>query len=171
MICVDTPVDGLSGIAQGDVSATPGAPHLIVRSGSHKCAFNLLDVVEIMRPVPIEALAGAPEVVGGIAIIRGNPTPVFELAVLLGENSQGNSARFVAVRTGERTVALLVDEVLGAREIPLTLRHQMPPLLSQARSEFVEAVATLDEELLLILGAAGLLSEEAGRLMASGQPS
>ena len=86
---------------------------LLVRAGPRICALSLADVVETMRPGPIEPLAGAPEVVRGLAVIRGAPVPVVDLASLLGDGEHSVPTRFVTVRTGERNVALLVDEVMG----------------------------------------------------------
>ncbi len=138
---------------------------LIIRAGSHICAVNLADVVETMRPVPVEYLAGAPEGVLGISVIRGASVPVVNLASLLGERDESVAIRFVTIRTGERQVALSVDEVLGIRDIPPTLQKEMPPLLREARPDIVEAVGTLDAELLLILKAGSLLREEVWNLV------
>jgi purine-binding chemotaxis protein CheW len=138
---------------------------LLIRTGPHICALSLADVVETMRPRPVEPLAGAPEVVRGLSVIRGAPVPVVDLAKLLGDGEQSVATRFVTVRTGERTVALTVDAVLGIRDIPPALQKEMPPLLRNARPDIVDAVSTLDSELLLVLKAAKLLPEEVWNLI------
>lgn len=139
---------------------------LVIRTGSHICALSLSDVVETMRPRPVEPLAGAPEVVRGLSIIRGAPIPVIDLATLLGAGERSVPTRFVTVRTGERNVALSVDAVLGIRDIPRSLQNDMPPLLHDARPDLVQAVSALDEELILVLKAASLLPEDVWNLLA-----
>lgn len=139
---------------------------LVIRTGTHICALSLSDVVETMRPRPVESLAGAPEVVRGLAIIRGAPVPVIDLATLLGAGERSVPTRFVTLRTGERNVALSVDAVLGIRNIPPALQNGMPPLLHDARPDIVQAVTALDEKLLLVLKAASLLPEDVWNLLA-----
>src|ERR1035437_4647165 len=90
---------------------------LVIRTGTHICALSLIDVVETMRPRPVEPLAGAPEAERGLSIIRGAPVPVIDLGTLLGDGEDSLPTRFVTVRTGERKVALSVAAVLGIRDI------------------------------------------------------
>lgn len=56
---------------------------LLVRFAAHTCALDLAQVVEIMRPLPIERVAGAPDLVRGLAVIRGVPVPVVGLPASL----------------------------------------------------------------------------------------
>jgi purine-binding chemotaxis protein CheW len=139
---------------------------LIIRAGPHLCALSVSDVVEVMRPRAIETLAGAPEMVRGLSVIRGAPVPVVDLAKLLGDGEHGLPTRFVTLRTGERNVALSVDAVLGIRDIAPAIQSDLPPLMRDARPDLVDAVSTLDAELLLVLKAAKLLPEEVWNLMA-----
>jgi len=132
---------------------------LVICAGTHTCALNLADVVEIMRPLPVMPLAGAPEFVQGMSVIRGAPVPVVDLARVFGIPMQSPSTRFVAVRTGERAVALSVESVLGIRQIAPALLSGMPPLLQKAQPELVEAVGALDAELFLVLKAGKLVPE------------
>lgn len=132
---------------------------LAIRAGARICAVPISDVVEIMRPLPIEAWSGAPGVVRGLSIIRGAPVPVVDLGALLGASSNCVSTRFVAIRVGERRVALAVDAVLGIREFAPALRTQMPPLLVDACTELVEAVGALDTELFTVLKACSIVPE------------
>lgn len=136
------------------------APALFVRAGGHMCALALANIVETMRPLPIEPLDGAPKPVCGLSIIHGSPVPVVDLGGLLGSPAQSTSTRFVMIRAGERLVALSVDAVLGIREINSSQFARMPPLLSDAHAERVEAIGALDAELFLVLKTAHLVSDE-----------
>ncbi len=130
---------------------------LAIRVGARICAVLISDVVEIMRPLLIEAWSGAPDVVRGLSVIRGAPVPVVDLGTLFGASSRGLSTRFVAIRVGDRQVALAVDAVLGIREFAPALRTQMPPLLTDACTELVEAVGALDTELFMVLKACSIV--------------
>lgn len=132
------------------MKTTPTGLRLMVRTGAHTCALPLSGVMEIMRPLPVEPLAGAPPMVRGLSVIRGEPVPVLDLATMLGENG-GSCTRFVTVRAGVRRVALAVELVLGVREFAPSVLHAMPPLLGEAAADLVEALSTLDAELFLVL--------------------
>lgn len=132
---------------------------LAIRVGARICAVPVSDVVEIMRPLPVEALSGAPDGVQGLSVIRGEPIPVVDLGTLLSTSGGSACTRFIAIRVGERRVALAVDAVLGIREFAPALRTQMPPLLSDARAELVEAVGVLDNELFMVLKACSIVPE------------
>ncbi len=130
---------------------------LLIRAGSHNCALHVSDVVETMRPLPIEPLSGAPAGICGLCLIRGAPVPVVHLAELLGDDTPGSWTRFVSVRAGHRTVALAVDAVLGISDVPALRLRAMPPLLQSARPESIEAIGSLDAELFLVLKSASLV--------------
>jgi purine-binding chemotaxis protein CheW len=157
------------------ITVIPGSPSgarsvpvlaLFVRAGAHMCALALSNIAEIMRPLPIEPLAGAPQVVRGLSIIRGGPVPVVDLGGLLGSQVQGPSTRFVVIRAGKRLVALSVDAVLGIRELASAQIGAMPPLLRDAHAERVEAIGALDAELFLVLNAAHLVPDEVWQSLA-----
>ncbi|HZE91839.1 MAG TPA: chemotaxis protein CheW, partial [Rhizobacter sp.] len=69
---------------------------VICRVQGRLCALPLSHVVETMRPLPTETIAGAPDFVCGLAVIRGAPVPVVDLARLLGATDT-QARRFVTV--------------------------------------------------------------------------
>jgi purine-binding chemotaxis protein CheW len=122
------------------------------------CALPLQHVIETMRPLPIEALAGVPRPVSGVAIIRGAAMPVVDLAWLLaGEES--HPTRFVTVSADGRRVALAVDAVVGVRVIPTGSVYDLPPLLRDANGDAIATIGTLDAELLVVLRSGRLVPE------------
>lgn len=132
---------------------------LLCRIGSRIGALTLKDVREVMRPLPIEPLAGAPPFVLGLAVLRGSPTPVIDAGRLLGPIGLPSPARFVSLRLGERTAALAVDAVLDVRFLAAGAIADIPPLLREAGSDVASAIGALDTQLLLVLEAARLVPE------------
>lgn len=138
----------------------PDVAALLVRVGPHTCALKLSQVIEIMRPLKVAALAGAPQPAAGMAVIRGTPVAVVNLAALF-ECDGGAASRFVIVRAGvERRIALAVDTVLGIRVLASAMYQAMPPLLQHAAQGAVETVGALDSELLFVLNTASLVPHE-----------
>lgn len=148
-------------VIQASVGSQGLAFALVCRIGAARlCALPLHHVLETMRPQPLEALAGALPHVLGVALVRGVAQPVVDLARLLDESAAGTAiARWVALRVGERRVALAVAEVLDVRPMPVEALQPLPPLLSSAGRATVAALAALDAELVLVLDSARLLPD------------
>jgi purine-binding chemotaxis protein CheW len=116
-------------------------------------------VVEIMRALRIEPVAGAPPFVRGLSVIRGAPTPVVDIAHLCG-GCTAPCRRWVTVKTGTRVVALAVDSVLGVRSVVSASNTEpLPPLLREAMSDMVSVIRRLDADLLMFLNTARIVPE------------
>jgi purine-binding chemotaxis protein CheW len=132
---------------------------LLCRTGTHLCAIPLGHVIEILRVLPIEAVAGAPPYVLGLCIIRGTAVPVVDIGLLIGDQTT-NSERLITIRAGSRTIALATETVLGIRAIGAETFGGLPPLLRHAASETIAAIGTLDAELLFFLRTALVVPQE-----------
>ena len=129
------------------------------RVSAIRCALPIEQVIEIMRPLPIEQIGGTPRYVRGLSIIRGAPVPVVDLGLVLGETAT-RATRLIALRTTTRTIALAVESVIGITAAADTTFDQLPPLLRDAAADTVAAIAALDGELIVLLHAARLVPEE-----------
>lgn len=108
-----------------------------------------------MRPRPIERVAGAPPFVLGLAIVRGVPLVVVDARVLVGA-AVSEPKRFVTIRVDERSVVLAVDGVEGVVEMDAA--DAMSPLVD---SPMIDAIARLDDRLLMVLRTARIVEIEA----------
>lgn len=162
---------GIGGGSVGAGGATEVAPvHVLCRSGLLRCALPVSEVVETLRPLPLRPVAGAPPAVLGVAIVRGEPTPVVDLAAAIGAPAGVAPGRFVVVRAGERRVALAVGEVLGVRALDAARLRELPPLLRDARDGAVESIATLDGELVAVIAGARVLpADDLAALLGAGR--
>jgi purine-binding chemotaxis protein CheW len=142
--------------------------HLIALAGGRRLALALQDVIEVMRPLPVSKLAGAPAFVLGAAVIRGAPVPVVDAGALLGEPGLRACTRFVSLRLGARSAALAVGGLAGLRTLRASELAVMPPLLRDTAAGALAAVGALDEELLLVLQAGRLVPEEVWQALGTG---
>ena len=124
-------------------------------------------VREVMRPLRIERVPSAPAYMLGLSVIRGDNVPVLDLGSML-EGRPAAATRLVVLRVGERSVALAVTAVVGARALDRAELGALPPLLAESR-ELVGALAVLDGALLEVL-ASGRLLELASALMEVAAP-
>jgi purine-binding chemotaxis protein CheW len=141
---------------------------LVVRAQAYLCALPLEVVIEAMRPLPVEPVAGVPAFVRGMSIIRGEPTPVIDLALLLGAPRE-LPWRFVTIRVAEKQVALSVGAVAGIYELDPKLMDRLPPMLGGASTEVVESVRILDEQFLFALRSGWELPPEVWQAMTAAQ--
>jgi purine-binding chemotaxis protein CheW len=137
---------------------------LVVRAQAYLCALPLEHVIETMRPLPVEPISGVPPFVRGLSIIRGEPTPVVDLALLLGAPKE-LPWRFVTLRTAGKQVALSVGAVVGVYELDRSTMNQLPPLLHDISKEFVESISVLDQQLLFALRSGWELPDEVWQAM------
>ncbi|OGQ26684.1 MAG: hypothetical protein A2138_13310 [Deltaproteobacteria bacterium RBG_16_71_12] len=123
-----------------------------------------------MRPLPVQALGGAPGYVRGLAVIRGAPVPVVDLNVLLGDDGGAHAVgRFAVIDVGERRVALAVDAVHGLRRVDAASVGGLPPLLHGVAGDVVEGIGVADAQLLMVLRAARIIPD--GAAMAPTAPT
>jgi purine-binding chemotaxis protein CheW len=138
-------------VVQGGQTAEDAAGDaLVFRAGTLLCALPLDEVVEIMRPLAVQPLAGTPPYVRGVTIMRGVPTPVIDVARLVG-GEHADPERFLAVRTDHGPVAFATGPIVGIRGAAPGGPAAHPALLPGASSRLVAGVAMIDTEPLLLL--------------------
>ncbi len=130
---------------------------LLCRTGSHRFVLPIASVVETLRALPIEALADAPRFVLGLSVVRGTPLAVLDTGALFG-NPAKTHGRFVTVRVGSRTIGLAVETVVGVYALAAQSLAQLPALLGNV--ETIEAITTLDQELVFVLQAARAIPDD-----------
>jgi purine-binding chemotaxis protein CheW len=131
---------------------------LAFRADRHLVAMRLGYVTEVVRPLPVEPLAGVPPFVRGFCVLRGVATPVVDVRVLLGGEPAAaeRPRRFVGTSTDRSTVALAVDEVIGIRDLPLDLLYDLP---SAFAPQICESVAAVGAEPMLLLSSARVVPD------------
>jgi len=79
--------------------------------------------------------------------------------LLLGDGAT-RSGRLVTIRAGGRTIALVIERVEGIRAIGPEAFIALPPLLGDAAAPAIEAIGTLDAELLLFLQSSRIVPDD-----------
>ncbi len=138
------------GQAVTPAATADGVVSLVFRAGNLLCALPLDEVVETTRPLATQPLAGTAPYVLGLSVMRGVPTPVIDVARLLG-GAEADVRRYVAVRTERGPVALATGEVLGIQDTTAEIGRRHPALLGGGANNFVAGVGTIDAEPLLLL--------------------
>jgi purine-binding chemotaxis protein CheW len=113
-------------------------------------ALNLPVVKRVLRSVEILPLPKAPDIVTGIINVQGQVLPVVDVRkrFKLRSHELGLEDRFIITTTPKRTIAILVDSVVGIRDITdneLVSASQILP-----STDYIRGVAKLEEGLVLI---------------------
>ena len=127
------------------------------RAGNHHFALPMGDIIETMRMLPIETIAGAPAIVRGLCIVRGVPIAVVDTALFFGERST-EYERIVTARVADRTIGFAVDAVIDVRSISAAAVESLPPLFGEV--EAISAMAMLDDDLVFFLHAARAVPDD-----------
>lgn len=88
---------------------------VVFQIGEQEFAIGVASVERVVRAVEIAPLPGAPRGVRGVINLQGRIVPVFDLWSQLGQpwRALRASDRFIIAHTHWRTVALLVDAIVG----------------------------------------------------------
>lgn len=142
-------------------AASQGAARnwVLCREGRRYLALPAAHVVETMRPLPTQPVNNVPPFVVGLAVVRGAVVPVVDAGILFGTEG-GTARRWVTLAVGQRGVALAVESVETFCELDERDFAAVPPLLAGVSQDMVVAIGTLDAELLLVLEAGRLLTDE-----------
>lgn len=131
---------------------------LSVHAGGRHCGLPLREVVEVLRPLPLQPEPGAPAWMLGRTIIRGESAPVIDLSALL-KAPRARCRRFVSLRAGTQAIALAVERVDGVATLLEETLLGLPALLPPSELDGIEGLRAGDRELLAMLGSARLLPE------------
>jgi purine-binding chemotaxis protein CheW len=148
-----------------DSGREPALWSLVVFTLDGQYALHLRNVERVVRAAEVTPLPRSPNIVLGVIDAQGSILPVVNVRrrFRLMEREMERTDRLIIARTSQRRVALLVDSVTGV--IERSKDDVVPADAIVPRTEYVEGVTTLDENILLIHDLDGFLSlDEEGTL-------
>lgn len=128
--------------------------------GKELFGIEILHVQEIIRFLSITKVPNTPEFIEGVINLRGRVIPIVDLRVRLGlEKTEDNhNTRIIVVEINEMVVGFIVDEVNEVLRIQKTIIEPPPPLVEGIDSEYITAVAKLEDRLLILMDIQKIIS-------------
>ena len=129
-------------------------------------AVSILDVKEIIEIANVTHVPLTPDYIHGVINLRGNVVPVIDLSARLkhrcAEVSKRSCIVLVSVETAEASqlIGMLVDEVREILEIPPANIQPAPDFGADIRTDFIQAMARVDDVFIILLAINRVLSLE-----------
>ena len=130
--------------------------------GKEEFGVDILKVQEINRMLEITEMPNSPDFVEGIVNLRGRIIPVVDLKkrLKMPAKEHDNSTRIIVVELNGKTIGFIVDEVSEVLRIESNITEPPPEMTAGIDSDYITAVAKLDDRLLILLDLNRVLSEE-----------
>lgn len=119
-------------------------------------------VEEINRPSRITRLPNSPSFVEGVVNLRGKVIPIFDLRkrFRMPTVEMDKNTRIIVVTVKSKVVGFIVDSVNEVRRISRSVIEPPPPLSTGVGTEYIQAVANLEDSLIILLNLEEILSSE-----------
>jgi purine-binding chemotaxis protein CheW len=137
------------------MSDTSSQQLVVFSLGAEEYALPIAAVHEIIRFTEPRSVASESAWVRGVIGLRGKIIPIFDLAARVGLTEiDSEPGKIVIVDTGTDQVGVMVDEV----EEVLTVDAEQLESVPTANTDFIEAVAKIDDRLVILLNPEGLFA-------------
>jgi purine-binding chemotaxis protein CheW len=132
--------------------------------GSEEYALPIGAVHEIIRFTEPRTVASDAAWIRGVIGLRGKIIPIFDLASRMElDNVSSEPGKIVIVESGTGQVGVMVDEV----EEVLTVSSDQLEDVPSAASDAIEAIAKIEDRLVILLNPAGLFTGSAAEDLAA----
>jgi purine-binding chemotaxis protein CheW len=130
--------------------------------GQEEFGLGIQSIQEINRMVEITRVPNSPDFVSGVINLRGKVIPIINLRKRFGFPPKENdrNTRIIVVELGTMVVGFVVDAVSEVLRIPKNITEPPPSIVAGIGSEYITAVAKLENRLLILLDLERILLEK-----------
>jgi purine-binding chemotaxis protein CheW len=130
--------------------------------GQEEFGLGIQSIQEINRMVDITRVPNSPEFVSGVINLRGKVIPIIDLRKRFGfpPKESDRNTRIIVVELGDMVVGFVVDAVSEVLRIPKNITEPPPPIVAGIGSEYITAVAKLENRLLILLDLERILQDK-----------
>lgn len=124
-------------------------------------AISVKQVVSIERVEPITRIPQTADFVKGVVNMRGVVTPIIDLRTRFGleETNYGEATRTIIIHMNDIEVGLIVDAANDVIDVPEHKLVPAPKVVGTVDADYIEAVAKLDDRLIVLLDLPKVLTQ------------
>jgi purine-binding chemotaxis protein CheW len=139
--------------------------------GQEEFGLGIQSIQEINRMVDITRVPNSPEFVDGVINLRGKVIPIINLRKRFGfpPRESDRNTRIIVVELSGMVVGFIVDSVSEVLRIPKNITEPPPAIVAGIGSEYITAVAKLENRLLILLDLERILLEKEKQQLDSAQ--
>jgi purine-binding chemotaxis protein CheW len=155
------------------VNASGADSYVLCELAGATYALRSDDIEQLEMVGQLTAVPNAPAFVDGVTSVRGRVIPAVSLRARFGFDRAPHDlrSRLVVVRSGGRSVGLIVDSAREFAKIPADTIQPPPEGLADMSSRYLHGMAHIGDRLVLIIDVAELLrTSEAPSALRSGAP-
>ena len=130
--------------------------------GQEEFGLGIQSIQEINRMVEITRVPNSPDFVSGVINLRGKVIPIINLRKRFGFPPKENdrNTRIIVVELDTMVVGFIVDSVSEVLRIPKNITEPPPSIVAGIGSEYIMAVAKLENRLLILLDLERVLKDK-----------
>ena len=134
---------------------------IIFKIGDGVYGIDVVKVMGIEKDIPVIPIPNAPDCIKGIINLRGDVIPVFSIREKFNmPDVQLDTKELIIARSLGLVIAIEVDLVKEIIELEDTKFGGVPSIVQSEQTKYMESVAHVDNDLVLVLNLDGLLSQE-----------
>ena len=128
--------------------------------GQEEFGVDIFAVKEIIRTPQMTRVPNSPSFVVGVINMRGKVIPIIDLCIRFGlplTEKRNTDRKIVVIEHENKTVGFLVDVVSEVIKIDKSIIEPPPPMVAGIESDYITAIAKLNEKLLILLDISKIL--------------
>lgn len=133
---------------------------LVFNLGAEEYGVDILKVQEIRGYGDVTRIANVPDFIKGVTNLRGSIIPIVDLRIKfnLGEARYDEQTVVVILNIESRIVGIVVDAVSDVLSLSADQVKQAPDFGGDVSAEFVQALATVDDRMLILIDIEKMMS-------------
>ena len=130
--------------------------------GGEEFVVDILELREIVRPLPVTKVPSADHFIEGAINLRGEVIPIVNMRKRFGmpPRPADKENRIVNMMVDGTVLGLVVDSIGKVRRIRMSQVEPAPAVVASVDSKYIKGIVNLDGTILIALNVAELFSEE-----------
>ena len=146
-----------------------GGEYLTFVLGDEQYGLEILKVQEIRGYDTVTQIANTPDFIKGVVNLRGKIVPIVDLRIKfkLGKVEYDEFTVVIILNLGGRVVGIVVDGVSDVKALKEEQIRDVPSLVSNIDTKYIVGLATVEEQMFILVDIEQLMSSQEMALMDS----